>query len=433
MQADKSAQYRLSHLHDLIMQASGTLEAEQLLDVLIHNLAPLMEIDYAWLLTIERARVVTHARPPNQAVMGKETIAFLMTDAFCGCIPDLAQHRDKRGAEYFADDVRSIAALEIRRDNHAEGYLVLASRMPDAYSKENVDFLFMLALALRPILRAMRAEDEASLPDAGNDDMRRTLTDMLVHDLRAPLGIIRWNMEQLLDGVVGKLNSEQERFVQASIESSQELLEMADSLLDIDRLESGMLTLDLEECSLAQLVQNIAERMDFVTRQMNLRFAFDFPGNYPDVCIDKQLIRRVLFNLLFNASKYAPEGSVIYIEGGFDADRVWLAVEDEGQGIPEEYLESIFDKYVQAAQLDAARRDSTRHDTTQHDTKCAERVRTIRSKGLGLTFCRLAVLAHGGGIRAENAESRADRPQGGDRTQGGARFTIELKRAPKRG
>jgi K+-sensing histidine kinase KdpD len=230
-----------------------------------------------------------------------------------------------------------------------------------------------------------------------SDDLRRALTDMLIHDLRAPLGIINWNMEQLLDGVSASaaLNAEQERFVKASIESTQELLEMADSLLDIDRLENGVLALNPEDCSLEQLAKTIAGRMDFMTQQMALRFSFSFPEGYSAIRADRQLMRRVLFNLLFNASKYAPEKSTIYIEGGSDHEKIWLSVEDEGQGIPEKYLESIFDKYVQA------------EARSVHGN--------IRGKGLGLTFCRLAVEAHGGSIRALNAR--------------GARFIVELPRS----
>ena len=231
------------------------------------------------------------------------------------------------------------------------------------------------------------------------DTLATTLVDMLVHDLRSPLGIITWNMEQLLDGVSGSLNAEQERFVRASVESTQELLEMIDSLLDIGRLESGNIPIEPVECSLEALARDIAGRMDFVTQQMALRFSFDFPQEYPTVRADKQLMRRVLFNLLFNASKYAPEGSRIYIQGGFDGKAIWLAIRDEGHGIAEDCLESIFELYVRDAQPDAKVQTDGRAYT--------------RSKGLGLAFCRLALLSHGGSIRAENASQ-------------GARFVLEL-------
>ncbi|HOG65551.1 MAG TPA: ATP-binding protein [Spirochaetota bacterium] len=223
--------------------------------------------------------------------------------------------------------------------------------------------------------------------------LRRDLTSMLVHDLRSPLGIINWNMELMLDGVLGEVTAEQERFLKGSIESTQELLDMIDSLLDIDRLETGALELDRSEIDLAVLAAEIAQRMDFVSHQLKLSFELRFEAGFPRVVADRQLVRRVLFNLFFNASKYAPQGSTIHVSGSSTPDWVSIAVEDEGKGIPEKYLDLIFDKYVQA---EARNRGE------------------IKGKGLGLTFCRLAVEAHGGRIRAENAR--------------GARFVFELPR-----
>lgn len=239
----------------------------------------------------------------------------------------------------------------------------------------------------RQLLAVIRDASERAHAEA----IRRDLTAMLVHDLRSPLGIINWNMELMLDGVLGEVTPEQERFLQGSIESTQELLDMVDSLLDIDRLETGALLLEYTSLDLVSLTNEIARRMEFVTHQLQLKFEISFQDGFPSLMADKQLIRRVLFNLFFNASKYAPRGSTIHVSGSYSAERVSLAVEDEGKGIPEKYLDLIFDKYVQA---EARNRGE------------------VKGKGLGLTFCRLAIEAHGGSIRAENGI--------------GARFVFEL-------
>jgi signal transduction histidine kinase len=390
--------YRLKLFSDLLVQAGGLDKPAPLLACIAEHLARVMPIDHAWLVVLEGNCYATYAYPASEtpAMMGKETIAFLAADEFRASIPNLSEYRAARGADFFPPDIESLVSIAARfpGNRHADcddGYLVIASRKPSAYSAADVDFLFTLMLALRPLVRVM------SLRERGADTaaMRRTLTDMLIHDLRAPLGIIQWNMEQLADGFASKSSAEQEGFIRSSIESTQELLEMADSLLDIDRLETGTLDLNPQDCRLAELAAAIARRMDFVTAQMGLRFSFNFAEGYPAIRADRQLMRRVLFNLIFNAAKYAPAASTIHIEGGYDQKRVWLAVRDEGQGVPEEYLESIFDKYAQAAPRDHG---------------------AIHGKGLGLTFCRLAVTLHGGTIRAENSPG------------GGARFVVELSR-----
>ena len=119
---------------------------------------------------------------------------------------------------------------------------------------------------------------------------------MLVHDLRLALGIINWNMELMLDGVLGEVTPEQERFLQGSIESTQELLDMIDSCL-ISIAETGALDLERVPLDLAGLAEEISRRMEFVTHQLHLRFDISFDAGFP-VMADKQLIRRVLLTSL---------------------------------------------------------------------------------------------------------------------------------------
>lgn len=215
------------------------------------------------------------------------------------------------------------------------------------------------------------------------DELRRDLTSMLVHDLRSPLGIINWNMEMILDGVLGEVNEKQKKFLKGSIENSQELLDMVDSLLDIDRLETGAMALEYEEVDIPGMVREIVQRMEFLSHQMGISFTVDFPQDFPLIMADRSLVRRVLFNLVFNASKYSPPHATIEMSGSFDSesDEVVIGVRDYGPGIPRKYHRLIFDKYVQAQ---------------------ARNRGEIKSKGLGLTFCKLAVEAHGGHIWVES-------------------------------
>ena len=217
------------------------------------------------------------------------------------------------------------------------------------------------------------------------DDLRKDLTAMLVHDLRSPLGIINWNMEMILDGVTGEITPKQEKLLRGSIDNSRELLNMVDSLLDIDRLETGSLTLDMEKFSLKELVKNLVEHMEILSTQMELTFITDIGDDLPVVTADQSLIRRVLFNLLFNASKYSPPGSSVTISAVHDPekDTITTSIIDQGPGVPSKYRNLIFDKYVQ---VQARSRGE------------------VKSKGLGLTFCKLAVEAHNGSIWVESGE-----------------------------
>lgn len=228
------------------------------------------------------------------------------------------------------------------------------------------------------ILCVLRDRSETSRADA----LKRDLTMMLVHDLRSPLGIINWNLEMLLDGVVGELTEKQQKILQGSIHNSQELLDMIDSLLDIDRLETGALELELSSIDCYSMIEDLAERMNFLAEQLEISVVTSIPVGIPELEADMSLIRRILFNLVFNAAKYSPPGSVVTVgvthETASESLRFFVA--DMGPGIPDKYRQTIFDKYVQA---EARNRGE------------------IKSKGLGLAFCKLAVEAHGGRIWVE--------------------------------
>jgi len=217
------------------------------------------------------------------------------------------------------------------------------------------------------------------------DDLRKDLTAMLIHDLRSPLGIINWNMEMILEGVTGDITTKQEKLLKGTIDNSRELLNMIDSLLDIDRLETGSLTLELQMISMRELITSLIEHMEILSSQMQLGFSLDISEDLPPLTADPSLIRRVLFNLLFNASKYSPPGSTISIRVSYDSnkDTITTSVSDQGPGIPKKYRNLIFDKYVQVQ---------------------AKSRGEVKSKGLGLTFCKLAVEAHNGSIWVESEE-----------------------------
>ena len=159
------------------------------------------------------------------------------------------------------------------------------------------------------------------------------------------------------------------------------------------RLESGAITQTIEETDLGELIGSTLTRAARVTAKH--RVSLDIAADLPLLKLDGVLLEQVLFNLLDNAAKYAPDGSMITLRAWWDGKgrNVQLQVMDEGPGIPPELTERIFEKFFR---VHAA--DHTRAGT-----------------GLGLAICRGFVEAMGGTIVAAN---RADRS--------GAVFTLTL-------
>jgi signal transduction histidine kinase len=154
---------------------------------------------------------------------------------------------------------------------------------------------------------------------------------------------------------------------------------MVTGLLDVNRMESGEMPLKLEEAQLGEIMEAALESLAGLTKDRDV--AIDEASQAVTASVDKDLLRRVVANLLGNALKFTPADAAIRLralgsDGGFRVE-----VQDGGPGIPEEFRGKIFDKFGQVE----AREQKAKHST-----------------GLGLTFCKLAVEAHGGRIGVDS-------------------------------
>ena len=218
------------------------------------------------------------------------------------------------------------------------------------------------------------------------DNMRNDLTAMIYHDLRSPLS----NIISSLDMLTAMLPMEDDSMV-ASVfsvahRSADRLQRLISSLLDINRMEAGQSIVRPRPCQLPPLV---TEASDIVWPSMEARaqtLHVDLPATLPGLRVDPDMIRRVLINLLENASKFTPVGGKLFVGARLIDGWVTLWVEDTGPGIPRESQEYIFEKFTRL----------------QGD-------RFTKGLGLGLAFCRLAVQAHGGRIWVESQPASGSR------------------------
>jgi two-component system sensor histidine kinase KdpD len=226
---------------------------------------------------------------------------------------------------------------------------------------------------------------------AETDRLRSALLTSLSHDLRTPLASILGSATTL-DSYGTRLDEQARQELTGTIrEEAERLNRFIANLLDMTRLESGAIEPRLGAVDLAELIGSALERATKILSAH--RVELDIPADLPMLDLDPVLFEQVLFNLLDNAAKYAPSGSLIRIEAREDRDRVRLAVIDEGAGIAPADLERVFDKFYRVHAQDRQRAGT----------------------GLGLAICRGFIEAMGGAIVAEN---RRDRP--------GAIFTLTL-------
>jgi signal transduction histidine kinase len=258
-----------------------------------------------------------------------------------------------------------------------------------------------LLIRVRSLLRIKALSDEqarhmaviAQQRDALVEAQRQKeeLTALIVHDLKNPLSSILSNVQYALSQ--SSLGGEERDSLRDVLRASQSMVRMVMNLLDISRSEDGALVPHMTEFDLAGLLGEVSSemerRIDDKDQKLDLAIA-------PDVRImkaDRDLVRRILENLIDNAYKYGPRRATIHVEAallpagaGAPPDTVELRVRDEGEGIPVAFRQKIFEKYARV------------------EGRPAHEVRN--SHGLGLVFCRRAVEVHGGEIWVEENATR---------------------------
>jgi signal transduction histidine kinase len=255
-------------------------------------------------------------------------------------------------------------------------------------------------LRARSLLRIKRIGRELHQKNSELVTLQRQkdeLSALIVHDLKNPLAAILTNGTFLLD--FSKLSEDARPVVRDMLSAAESMRRMVMNLLDLSRSEDGALTLSVESIAPSELVADAIHAMEGRAAEREQRLRFEIEGELPRIQGDYELLRRMIENLLDNSFKYTPKrGEIVVYCASPDPAHVEFRVHDQGPGVPEAYRERVFEKYVQLES------EAKYHGRT--------------SRGLGLSYCKVAVEAHGGSIRAE--ESAA----------GGAAFRVRLPLAP---
>ncbi len=217
------------------------------------------------------------------------------------------------------------------------------------------------------------------------EKLRDDLKNMIVHDLRTPLTSVITGMQTL--EMVGDLDKLQQEMVGIAISGGELLLGMINDLLEVEKMESGTMQLDAAALDAAELVASAVRQVASLAEHERLTLVPKIAADLPAFWGDENKLRRVVVNLLGNAIKFTPSGGTITVAARFgdDARSLVFSVSDTGEGIPSEAFKHIFEKFGQVASRHRGRSMST---------------------GLGLTFCKLAVEAHGGTIGVKSVPGK---------------------------
>lgn len=217
-------------------------------------------------------------------------------------------------------------------------------------------------------LLVLRDVTEARLLERMRDDLIHTM----VHDLRGPLTSISVSLH-LLDALTSELTDTRTRSTLLRAHKSMEtILELVNAILDISRLESGRMALDLQPISLSTLIPDALEWQLPLIEDKHLYLELNVSPDLPDALADEDLLSRVLQNLVGNAIKFTPAGGLIGVSAvlGDDGTHICVTIHDTGSGIPLEIRDRLFQKFTKGGQEE-------------------------KGSGLGLYFCRMVIESHG--------------------------------------
>src|ERR1700760_2870743 len=215
------------------------------------------------------------------------------------------------------------------------------------------------------------------------DRMKDEFVSTVSHELRTPLTSIRGSLGLLSTGLLGEVNEKAANLLRIAVNNSDRLVRLINDILDLERMESGRAPLSFRPCSLSELAQQAIEAVTPVADSASVKLILRTEA--VDFVADPDRLQQVMTNLLSNAIKFSPPDSTVTVSIEKSDEGVSLNVVDEGRGIPEDKLETIFDRFQQADASDSRQKGGT---------------------GLGLAICRTIVEQHRGRIWAERNPDR---------------------------
>ncbi|MFH1875110.1 MAG: HAMP domain-containing sensor histidine kinase [Pseudomonadota bacterium] len=224
---------------------------------------------------------------------------------------------------------------------------------------------------------------------------------VMSHELRTPLTAIIGFSELLMENVVGELNQAQRESLQEVLNNGADLLELINSLLDLSKIESGKMKLDINTFDLREMIERVQGMIASLVQRKEHSLLVTLPEKLPAIQADERKLQQVMLNLLSNAIKFTPNGGKIDLQvnyqepGRFKSGTFEIIVQDTGVGIKPEHLDIIFEVFQQA------------------DNSIT---RSFGGTGLGLALAKQYVEQHKGIVWAESEYGK------------GAKFHVLLPR-----
>ena len=330
--------------------------------------------------------------------------------------PVLALHADRdRNVQYRQEAKRegitSILSLPVTFEKEIIGVMRVYTSRPRRFSSEEISFLEgvtslgALALQKARVYEAVSSDlQQCNIGLSRLENQRQQLfhfLSMATHDLKAPLSAVQTYFGVMLRGLTGELNDKQRNILERCSIRITELLELVNDLLDIPKIEAGLVASEMEEVSLKEIVDGSVEVARPLCQQKGIRLKLDIPKRLPRLHASATRLQQVLTHLMCNAISYTDPGGLVKLKILNGQRALQFEVWDTGIGIPREELRQVFTDFFRAS--------------TNVEAK---------GTGLGLSIAKRIVEAHGGQVWAESPCLETGK---------GSKFTLTIPKKGKRG
>ena len=209
------------------------------------------------------------------------------------------------------------------------------------------------------------------------DQLKSSFLNVTSHELRTPMSAIKGYVQMTIKQTLGEITEEQKKVLTIVLRNVDRLDHLIQDILDISRLESGTMKFIPNKTVIKTLVEETVETMQIPADLKHMTIDVEVEDKMPDLTIDQERVKQVMLNIINNAIKFSPDGSIINIRAKKEEENILFEVQDSGRGIPKDKQEKIFGIFYQVdSGID----------------------RKFGGAGLGLAISRGIVLAHGGKI-----------------------------------
>jgi signal transduction histidine kinase len=269
------------------------------------------------------------------------------------------------------EGVRSSLTCPLSALGKPIGFLFFSSMKSNTYAKIHQDIFIQIANQLSTIVEKSRYLQQL----LELNELKNKFLGMAAHDLRNPLSTIKGYLELFLTDALGELTADQREVLNDMSQTSDNMLDLINDLLDVTAIETGNLQLKRQPTDLDVLLHAIQASFRVLAHAKSIEIKLDLPETLPVLHIDQARIKQVLVNLISNAVKYSFSRTIILLIVKVFEKEVWVSVKDQGQGIPVEEMKKLFKDFSRTSVKPTAGE---------------------KSIGLGLAITRRIVEAHGG-------------------------------------